>query len=158
MLQKKTLSKAQALQKIIQYCLYQERCCKEVKQKLYNYGLYKRETEEIIADIIQNNYLNEERYAVQFAGGKFRMKRWGRKKIQYELQQKSISSHLITKALKQIEEKEYMQTLEKLALIKWDSLDGETSLTRQAKTHAFLQQKGFEPALISAALKKIKFK
>ncbi len=156
MLQKKPLSKEEALQRVTKYCLYQERCCKEVKQKLYNYGLYKRDADEIIADITKNNYLNEERYAVQYAGGKFRMNNWGRKKIQYELQQKSVESHLIKEALKQLDEIEYRKTLEKLAFKKWNSLTGQPSLARQAKTQAFLLQKGFEPALISEAIKKIK--
>jgi regulatory protein len=156
MLFKKTLTKEQALQKIKQYCSYQERCHSEVKQKLYSYGLYKRETEEIIADIIENNYLNEERFAVQFAGGKFRIKHWGRKKIQHELQQKGISTYIIKLALKELNDPAYLKTLQTLASRKWNSLANEQYLNRQAKTHAYLLQKGFEPALISQAINQIR--
>jgi regulatory protein len=80
MFSKNRLTKDQALDKIKYYCSYQERCHSEVKDKLYSYGLRKKEAEEIIAEMIENNYLNEERFALQFAGGKFRMKQWGRKK------------------------------------------------------------------------------
>ncbi|MEJ7684971.1 MAG: RecX family transcriptional regulator [Segetibacter sp.] len=80
MLSKNRLTKEQALEKIKQYCGYQERCHSEVKDKLYSYGLQKNEVDEIISQLIENNYLNEERFAIQFAGGKFRMKNWGRKK------------------------------------------------------------------------------
>ena len=156
MLFKKTLTKEQALQKIKQYCSYQERCHSEVKQKLYSYGLYKREIEEIIADIIENNYLNEERFAVQFAGGKFRIKHWGRKKIQHELQQKGISTYIIKLALKELNDPAYLKTLQTLASRKWNSLANEQYLNRQAKTHAYLLQKGFEPALISQAINQIR--
>lgn len=156
MLFKKTLTKEQALQKIKQYCSYQERCHSEVKQKLYSYGLYKREIEEIIANIIENNYLNEERFAVQFAGGKFRIKQWGRKKIQHELQQKGISSYIIKLALKEVNDPAYLKTLQTLASRKWNSLANEQYLSPQAKTYAYLLQKGFEPALISQAINKIR--
>lgn len=156
MLYKRTLTKEQALQKIKQYCSYQERCHSEVKDKLYSLGLYKREIEEIIADLIENNYLNEERFAIQFAGGKFRIKHWGRKKIQYELQQKGVSAYIIKLALKQLDEGDYKKTLLNLATKKWISLTGEQHLTRHAKTHAYLLQKGYEPALITEAIKACK--
>ena len=78
------LTKEQGLEKIKPYCAYQERCHREVKEKLYSYGLRKAEVEEILSFLIEENYLNEERFAVQFAGGKFRIKQWGKKKIQYE--------------------------------------------------------------------------
>lgn len=152
----KTLSKEQALQKIKQYCSYQERCHREVKTKLYTYGLYKRDVDEIIANIIENNYLNEERYAIHFAGGKFRINHWGRKKIQYALQQKGVSSFIIKIALKELNEPAYLKTIHTLASGKWNSLATERDLIRQAKTQAYLLQKGFEPALISQAIKTIR--
>lgn len=156
MLFRRTLTKEQALQKIKQYCSYQERCHSEVKQRLYSYGLHKRDVEEIIAGIIENNYLNEERFAIQFAGGKFRIKHWGRQKIKYELQQKGISSTIIRTALREIDQPAYFETLHTLALKKWDSLADETSITRQAKTYAYLLQKGFEPKLISQEITELK--
>jgi regulatory protein len=156
MLYRKHLTAEQALQKIRQYCAYQERCHKEVKEKLYGYGLHKNETEKILADLIENNYLNEERFAIQFAGGKFRMKQWGRKKIQYELQQKGVNTYSIKTALKELGNDDYAETLQKLARVKWDSLATEQTITRQAKTQAYLLQKGFEPELISKAIKELR--
>jgi regulatory protein len=156
MLRRKHFTAEQALQKIRQYCAYQERCHKEVKEKLYSYGLHKSETDKIIADLIESNYLNEERFAVQFAGGKFRMNQWGRKKIQYELQQKGINPHSIKMALKELDESDYTETLHKLAKIKWDSLATEHQLSRQAKTQAYLMQKGFEHDVISKAIKELR--
>ncbi len=150
------LTKEQGLEKIKPYCAYQERCHREVKEKLYGYGLRKTEVEEILSYLIEENYLNEERFAVQFAGGKFRIKQWGKKKIQYELQQKGISSFLIKLALQQIGDEAYLSTLNKLAQQKWISLKKEQYLVRQAKTYAFLLQKGYEPALISKAIAQLK--
>ena len=150
------LTKEQGQEKIKHYCAYQERCHREVKEKLYGYGLRKNEVEEVLSFLIENNYLNEERFAVLFAGGKFRMKQWGKKKIQYELQQKGISTFLIKLSLRQIEDEQYLATLLKLAEKKWLSIKGEHYLTRQAKTYAYLLQKGFEPALISKAISQLK--
>ena len=152
MFSKNRLTKEQALDKIKYYCSYQERCHSEVKDKLYSYGLGKKEAEEIIAEMIENNYLNEERFAVQFAGGKFRMKQWGRKKIQYELQQKGVNDIIIKIALKEIDEEEYLETLQKLAQTKWNALNVENNLLRQSKTNAWLLQKGYEQRLISQVI------
>ena len=80
----------QSLPKIKQYCAYQERCHKEVREKLYSFGLNKEEVNEIISTLINENYLNEERFAIQFAGGKFRMKQWGRIKIKMGLKAKKV--------------------------------------------------------------------
>jgi regulatory protein len=152
---KKRLTKEQALEKIKNYCSYQERCHSEVKDKLYSYGLYKKEVEELIASIIENNYLNEERFARLYAGGKFRMKQWGRKKIQYGLQQKGISSSNIKLGLKDIDEEQYLSTLKKLAQSKWNNLAGEQYLARQAKTNACLLQKGYEATLVNKVIREL---
>ena len=156
MLYKKNFTPKVALEKIKQFCTYQERCHTEVKDKLYSFGLYKTDVETIISTLIEDNYLNEERFAKLFAGGKFRMKQWGRKKIVYELQQKRISPYCIKAGLKEIDEEEYAGVLNKLALKKWNSLKGEQYLARMAKTHAYLMQKGYEPNLISAAIQSIR--
>src|SRR6476661_294647 len=113
MFSSKRLTKGDALKKIKSFCSYQERSHKEVKDKLYSYGLYKVETEEIISTLIEENYLNEERFAKQFAGGKFRMKQWGRKKIIYELQQKQVNKVNIKTALKEIDEEQYLSVIKK---------------------------------------------
>jgi regulatory protein len=105
------------------------------------------EVEEIMSDLIAENFLNEERFATQFAGGHFRIKGWGKVKIQYALQQKRVSSYNIKIGLKAIDEDAYLATLQALATKKWNSLKGERGLSRMAKTQAFLHQRGFEPLL-----------
>jgi len=151
----KRLTPEQALQKLKHYCTYQERCHNEVKQKLYGYRLYKKDVEQLISTLIEENYLNEERFAIQFAGGKFRMKQWGRRKIQYELQQKGVSTYCIKLAMKQVDDETYRQQLEKLAENKYEALRSEQYLVRQAKTTAYLVQKGYEPALVASILNEI---
>jgi regulatory protein len=111
---KKKLSKEEALQKLRHYCAYQERNHKEVKEKLYGFGLHKAEVEEAISTLIEENYLNEERYAIAYAGGYFRSKQWGRVKISYELKQKGVSEYCIRKAMKEIGEEDYEKTIRDL--------------------------------------------
>jgi regulatory protein len=163
------LSREQAFQKIKQFCAYQERCHQEAKEKLYGFGLYKEEVEGLIARLIEENYLDEERFAIQFAGGKFRMKHWGKKKIEYELRQKQVSPYCIRKALAQIREADYLETLEKLAIDKYNSVKGSDPegnnhdpkrkdpdpFTSRAKVTAYLLQKGFEGDNIRQMLEKI---
>lgn len=157
MLIRKHLTKQQALQKARHYCAYQERSHSEVKEKLYALGLHKREVEEVLSQLIEEDYLNEERFAQQFAGGKFRMKQWGRVKIKYELKQKRVSEYCIKKALKEINEEDYLRTLEKLTQAKWKTLKSEKNLfIKLRKTQDYLMQKGFEPDMISASLEKIR--
>jgi len=98
------LSLEQALQKARHYCAYQERCHSEVKEKLYGFGLKRQEVEEALSRLIEESYLNEERFAIQFAGGRFRMKQWGRIRIRYELKQKQVGDYCIKKALAAIDQ------------------------------------------------------
>ena len=155
---KKYVTEEDALKKIKHYCAYQERCHSEVKEKLYSFGLYKQQVENILSKLIEDNYLNEERFAIAFAGGKFRMKHWGRKKIEYELRQKQVSTFCIKLALKAIDEKDYHSSLLKLATAKWNSVSDEVVYSRVAKTYAYLLQKGYESSLIQQQLKQIQNK
>ena len=155
MLPGKTLTKEQALQKLRHYCGYQERCHFEVKEKLFALGVWKKDHDEIIASLIEDNYLSEERFAITYAGGKFRVKKWGRTRIRYELKQKQVSEYCIKKALQQIDEQVYHETLHRLAIEKYTALKSEQYLVRKKKTIDYLMQKGFEPALINEALTKI---
>ena len=153
MIQRKYLTKEQALQKLKHYCGYQERSHSEVKEKLYSLGVWKKDHDEIISTLIEENYLNEERFAIAFAGGKFRMKQWGRVKIKYELKQKQVSEYNIKKALKEIDEAVYRKTLGKLYKEKWDSLKGEQNkFTKMAKTRNYLLQKGYESEMIKGIM------
>jgi regulatory protein len=153
---KKNFTPLQALQKIKHFCSYQERCHAEVKEKLYSFGLNKSEVELLLSQLIEEDYLNEQRFAEQFAGGKFRMKQWGKIKIVYELKQKRISEYAIKKALKVIDNEEYTQLLLKLATAKWKSLSGEQYINRQVKTTNYLLQKGYEIKLIGETIAQIR--
>lgn len=151
---KKYLTKEEALQKAKHYCAYQERCHSEVKEKLYGFGLWKNDVEDLLSTLIEEDYLNEERFAVQFAGGRFRLKQWGRVKIKYELKQKKVSEYLIKKALKGINEDDYRKTLQKLFDQKKKLLSAEKNLfIRKRKLQDFLLQKGYELQLIADLLK-----
>lgn len=143
----KRLTPQQASIKIKAYCGYQERCHHEVRQKLYGYGLYSQQVDQLIADLIEQNYLNEERFARLFAGGKFRMKSWGRIKITQELKLRKVSAYNIRMAMKEIEPEAYHETLQKLAEKKWAELKGKR-IEKTAKTTRYLMQKGFELPLI----------
>lgn len=150
--QKKLLSKEQALQKLRQYCAYQERSHAEVGQKLWDLGVRKTDHDEMVSTLIEEDYLNEERFAIAFAGGKFRMKQWGRKKIFYGLKEKKVSEYNIRKAMKEIDEETYRETLKKLAEKKYGELKTDQYLVRKKKTMDYLMQKGYEPDLISQVL------
>ena len=152
-MQKKYLTKEQALQKLKQYCAYQERSHSEVVQKLWDLGVAKKEHDEIVVALIEGDYLNEERFAVQFSGGRFRMKQWGKVRIRYELKQKQVGEYCIKKALASIGEDEYDRTLTKLARDKWESLETvPDTFNRRQKVQSFLIQKGYEPENIRVVL------
>jgi len=142
-----------ALQKIGQFCAYQERNHKEVKEKLYSYGLYKDQVEELMSKLIQENFLNEERYAIAYAGGKFRAKDWGKNKIKYGLKQHQVSDYCIKKALKTIDDEEYVKTLQKLYAAKEKTLKSEKNIfIKKRKIQQYLMQKGYEVSLINELL------
>ena len=149
----KKFSKEQALPKIKQYCVYRERCHNEVKEKLYTFGLYKSEVDQLLAQLIEENYLNEERFAIHYAGGKFRMNEWGRVKIKHALRQKQVSEYSIKKALKEISENDYKKTLQKLATQKLKTLKSETNIfSKKKKLQDYLLQKGYEGELVGDIL------
>ena len=150
--QKKHLTKEQAIMKLRQYCAYQERSHSEVQQKLWDLGVWRSEHDSIISSLIEDDYLNEERFAKAFVGGKFRMKDWGRKKIYYGLKEKGVSEYIIKRAMKEIDEEAYHKTLQELAEKKYASLKGEQYLVRKKKTMDYLLQKGYEPALVTSVV------
>ena len=154
MLYRKRVSNEQALQKLRQYCGYQERCHQDVAEKLFSLGIRSPEQGPIIATLIEENYLDEERFAIAFAGGKFRIKKWGRIKIRHELRQRLVSDYCIKKALQQIDEDEYLATLKKLLIERMESLGPAPPIQLQKKTVDFLVGKGFEMELILTILNK----
>ena len=146
----KYYSKEEALQKAKQYCAYQERCHSEVKEKLYSFGMNKKEVDELLSELISENYLNEERFAILYAGGKFRIKQWGKVKIKYSLKQKQVSEYCIKKALAAIDERDYTKTLEKLFEQKLKTLKAEKNIfIKKRKLQDYLLQKGFETSVVS---------
>jgi regulatory protein len=149
------LTPAQAKEKLKGYCAYSERCHSEVKEKLYNYGLNTREVDEIVSFLIEEGYIEEERYAKQFAGGHFRLKHWGRVKIIHALRSKGISDYCIKKGLLEIDEDDYAALLQKLADQKWAGTRGQVPASRWAKTRQFLLQRGFESSLVLETLKNL---
>lgn len=151
----KKYTPGQALQKLKQYCAYQERCHTEVLEKLRDYGVGNNDAGEIIATLIEENYLNEERFAKQYAGGKFRMKQWGRTKIIHQLKMKGISQACIKAGLKEIEEDDYLSTLNLLLEKKWASLPGNNLRLKKKKCFDYLKLKGYETNLILEALKEL---
>jgi regulatory protein len=153
----KRIGKEQAIQKLKHYCGYQERSHAEAREKLYGFGMYKAEVEEIISRLIEEDYLNEERFATAFAGGKFRMKGWGRIKITEALKERRVSDYCIRKAMKEIDESKYHTSLEKFATAKWGSLKSEKNIfIKMRKTQDHLLQKGYEPHLVNSFLNKLR--
>jgi len=152
----KRLTPLQAWEKIKYYCAYQERGHQETKDKLYKFGLNTSDVDELLARLIEEGYLNEERFARMFVGGKFRQKKWGKIKILSELKGKRVSPYNIKIAMKEIDEEAYQSVLEKLVAEKWVSLKGEQYLVRQMKTLRYMVQKGYEMNLVSAAIQKLR--
>ena len=143
--------------KIASYCAYQERCQQEVKTKLYSYDLFTNEVGELLAWLITENFVNEERFAKAFAGGKFRVKKWGKFKITQALKQKDISDYCIKKGLEEIGTEDYWFTIKELAIKKTNeySLRISNQYQLKDKTAKHIISKGFEPNLVWDALKNI---
>jgi regulatory protein len=110
----KIFSREQAKVKAESYCAYQERSQFEIRNKLYEWGLHQKDVEEIISELIELNFLNEERFALAYSLGKFRIKGWGKNKIRQGLKLKRITDKLIIKSLKSIEDDDYLMMLKKI--------------------------------------------
>jgi regulatory protein len=151
----KKLTTQQALEKILRYCAYQERSHLEVKKKLYDYGLFRSEVEELLAHLVTEGFLNEERFARAFAGGKFRMKKWGRIKIVHELESKGVSKNCIKAGLKEIDPVQYEETLRTLLEVKYRQIDDDNLFVMRDKSAKYAIQKGYEPDLVWSLMKEI---
>lgn len=144
-----------ALQRLRRYCAYQERCHQEVRNKLKEWHLYYSEAEQILTQLIEEGFLNEERYAKAFAGGKFRAKGWGRQKIMNALRQKGISSYLITSSLKEIDTPDYSKKLEQLLQKKKISLKEDKPMIQKQKLVRFALSKGYESEMVWAVVNEL---
>lgn len=150
----KRISLDQARIKIFRFCAYQERCHQEVKAKLYAFGLFTSDVDLLIVELIDQNFLNESRFAASFASGKFRMKKWGRKKIEFALKQKAISDWCIKKALQELDPDEYHQTLTYLIETQRKKLLGLSEYEIKGKVAAYLINKGFESDLVYSLIQR----
>jgi len=139
---------AEIVRKIEQYCAYQERSHHEVRYKLVALGSRGEDLEMIMMHLIEENFLNEERFVMAFVSGKFKIKKWGKIKIAQGLKAKNISPFLIQKGLQSISPNDYFNTLESLALKKWQALAQLSFPIKKKKTSDYLLQKGYEYNLI----------
>lgn len=151
----KQISSAEALSKIQRYCAYQERSHTEVKQKLFSFNLKSSEVDEILSQLIVSGFLNEERFAKAFAGGKFRMKKWGKLKIIHALEAQGLSKNCIHSGLKEIDSDDYEKTLRQILKKKNTELSEKNIYTLRDKLSKFAIQKGYEPDLVWTVLKEM---
>jgi regulatory protein len=149
----KRLSPEQARQKALRYCAYQERSHQEVKNKLYEMGLYSSEVDELLTYLITEGFLNEERFAKAYVGGKFRIKQWGRIKIVHALEGKGLTKNCIRIGLKEIEEEDYVKTLEELLQDRMAEVKGDNVFVARDKVSKYAIQRGFEPELVWGMVK-----
>ena len=136
------------LSKLEYYCSYQERCYKEVEEKLFSLRATDSEKESILIHLIENNYINEERFAKSFARGKHNYKYWGRNRIKNELKFRNISSKIIEIALNEINNESYIETFHDIAEKNWESIKERKGPKKNKKFVDFLLRKGFENDLI----------
>ena len=152
---KKTYTVEEALAKLQSYCAYQDRCHKEVAQKLKEMRMISQASEQIIIALIEGDFLNEERFSMAFVRGKFKIKKWGRRRLVSELKQRNISKFLIQKALGQISERDYKATFEALVHKKAESITGGSIAKKRKKLADYLLYRGWEAHLVYAKINQI---
>ena len=145
---RKSYTLEQALSKLQKYCTYQDRCHIEVERKLTEMRIIPQAKEHIIISLIDGDYLNEERFALAFVKGKFKIKKWGRIRLKAELKKRKISKYLIKSALEQISEKDYLFTFEELANRKANSIKADSILLKKKKLADYLIYRGWESNLV----------
>tara|TARA_S200000501_G_scaffold97087_1_gene90363 strand:- start:2113 stop:2580 length:468 start_codon:yes stop_codon:yes gene_type:complete len=145
-----------AREKIQAYCAYQERCHMEVTMKLKSWGLIQEAIDLLIVELIQFNFLNEERYARSFARGKFRIKKWGKIKIRMALKKRDIKFKCIDLSMLEIDDKTYFNTLKELLQKKNETVKETNSYKRKMKLTSYLVSRGYEYDLIHDALVELK--
>lgn len=145
----------EATKKIESYCAYQDRCHKEVVSKLKDMGMIPLAIDTIIAQLIEDRFLNEERFAKSFARGKFNIKKWGKNRIVRELKFRNISKYNITTALKEIEPEAYLTTLDDLAHKRLQQITETNIQKRRKKLADYLLYRGWESHLVYEKLKEL---
>jgi len=147
-MQNKVFTVDEIKRKLEQYCVYQDRCHKEVEQKMREYNLIPEAKEMILLSLLQDNFLNEERFAKSFARGKFRIKHWGKQRIVRELKFRNISSYNIKTALKEIDVQDYLKTIYSITEKRNEAISEPNIYKRKRKLIDFLMRKGYENELI----------
>lgn len=145
----------EATKKLEGYCAYQERCHKEVNQKLRDMNMITEAIDEIISHLIQENYLNEERFSQSYARGKFNIKKWGKNRIVSELKFRNISRYNIKTALKEIEDDQYLITLDTLSKKRLSAITETNKQKRRKKLADYLFYRGWESHLVYEKLKEL---
>ncbi|PTT21044.1 recombinase RecX, partial [Chryseobacterium sp. HMWF028] len=141
---KKSYTFEEIKQKLVNYCVYQDRCHAEVEQKMREFLLIDEAKEEIILYLLKENFLNEERFVRSYIRGKFYIKHWGRNKIKMNLKQKQISERLINSCFDEIYEPDYEKTIRKIFEDYYSRQIGLKEYQKKSKTIKYLMSKGFE--------------
>ncbi|WP_291401631.1 regulatory protein RecX [Daejeonella sp.] len=149
---RKIFSRQQAKIKAESYCAYQERSQFEIRNKLYEWGLFQNDVEEIISELIESNFLNEERFALAYTLGKFRIKSWGKIKIKQALKLKRVPDKLIKKSLQSIDDDDYLTMLKRILEKKAENITETDPFKRRYLLTRYGSGKGFELELISDLL------
>ena len=154
-MQKKVFTVDEIKRKLEQYCVYQDRCHKEVEQKMREFNLIPEAKELILLSLMKDNFLNEERFAKSFARGKFRIKNWGKQRIIRELKYKDISAYNIKTALKEIDENEYLKSIYRITENRNNVISESNIHKRKQKLIGFLMRKGYENELVYQVVNEI---
>ena len=145
---KKSFTVDEIKRKLENYCVYQDRCHKEVEQKMWEFHLIPEARELILLSLMKDNFLNEERFAKSYARGKFRIKSWGKQRIVRELKFRDISAYNVKTALKEIKETDYLETIYRITENRNEVISEPNIYKRKKKLVDFLMRKGFENDLI----------
>ncbi|WP_298893221.1 regulatory protein RecX [uncultured Psychroserpens sp.] len=145
----------EAQKKLERYCAYQERCHKEVTQKLYEMRMIPEARDQIIVHLLQHNFLNEERFAKAFVRGKFRIKKWGKQRLQLELKRRDINKTLINIALSEINESDYYSAFHALAEKKAETIKETNVLKKRKKLADYLLYRGWESPLVYEKIREL---
>jgi regulatory protein len=149
----KPLSPDQVLDKMAKYCAYQERCVKDVRDKLKTFDISEEEKTKILDYLLDNRFVNDERYAKAFVRGKVNQSGWGINKIRFHLIQKGIDKDIIDEALGQTDEEAYRQRLIEILKTKAKTVKADSDFEKKRKLAAYAMQKGFESSLVWETLK-----
>ena len=151
----KPLTPDQVLDKMAKFCAYQERCLKDVKDKLRTFDIPQEAKDKILEYLLENRFVNDERFAKSFVRGKINQSGWGVNKIRFHLIQKGIDKELIDEVLGQTDEEFYRQRLVDVLKTKAKTVKADSDFEKKRKLAAYAMQKGFEAALVWEVLKEL---